>query len=148
MKHSYTNNSSKVLNSLSSFRLKGEISHLRDRFLTPGVVRNDDTFSTSFRERNEREISSLRNGFLSPVVVRNDGSELMKNKFNQKLFMVLTKSKPYLLLILCLCITSIAAAQPPDTGGDVDVPIDGGLSVLLAAGVGYSIRELRKRKAG
>ena len=32
------------------------------------------------------------------------------------------------------------------TGGRNDVPLDGGLSLLLAAGVGYGSRQLRKKK--
>jgi hypothetical protein len=31
-------------------------------------------------------------------------------------------------------------------GGDPDVPIDGGLSLLVAAGVGYGAKQLRKKK--
>ncbi|WP_371860481.1 PID-CTERM protein-sorting domain-containing protein [Segetibacter aerophilus] len=38
----------------------------------------------------------------------------------------------------------------PSPGGDPDVPIDGGLSILLAAGVGYVAKkgyEKRKKNA-
>ena len=42
---------------------------------------------------------------------------------------------------------AIGAFAQTDPGSDPDVPIDGGLSVLLAAGVGYGIKELRKKKA-
>ena len=91
---------------------------------------------TSFRVSNEREIYSLKNSFLTSGVVRND--DAVRSSF-------LVKSKPYLLLLLCLCISSIAMAQP-DPGGDVDVPIDGGLTLLIAAGAGYSVKQLRKKK--
>lgn len=43
-----------------------------------------------------------------------------------------------------------AHAQLGDPGGDPDAPIDGGLGVLLVAGVGYGIkraRESRKKNA-
>ncbi len=51
-----------------------------------------------------------------------------------------------------LCITSqVGYAQPPDPGGDPDetpIPFDGGLSLALAAGVGYGIKKVRDaRKA-
>ena len=38
-------------------------------------------------------------------------------------------------------------AQAPDFGGDDvnDVPIDGGLSLLVAAGVGYGVKKINKR---
>lgn len=35
---------------------------------------------------------------------------------------------------------------PIDPGNDPDVPIDGGLSLLLAAGAGYGVRRLRRKK--
>ena len=34
---------------------------------------------------------------------------------------------------------------PGGTGGRNDVPLDGGLSLLLAAGVGYGSRQIRKK---
>ena len=44
----------------------------------------------------------------------------------------------YLVLIIVCAVPVLASAQGPgDPGGDPDVPIDGGLSLLLAAGVGY-----------
>ena len=51
-----------------------------------------------------------------------------------------------------LCITSqVSYAQPPDPGGDPDetpIPFDGGLSLVVAAGVGYGIKKVRDaRKA-
>ena len=42
------------------------------------------------------------------------------------------------VLIIIFMLPAIVHAQgAPDPGGDPDVPIDGGLSLLLAAGVGY-----------
>jgi hypothetical protein len=53
-----------------------------------------------------------------------------------------------LMLICCIALPFIALAQgPPDPN---DTPIDGGLSVLLAAGVGYGVkryRDAKKKKA-
>ncbi len=37
-------------------------------------------------------------------------------------------------------------ANPPDPEGDPGAPIDGGLSVLLAAGAAYGVKRLRKKK--
>ena len=57
--------------------------------------------------------------------------------------------------VFCLPILGLAqtvGGDPPGEGeGDPDaVPIDGGLSILLAAGVGYGIKKVndqRKKKA-
>lgn len=43
-----------------------------------------------------------------------------------------------LLMAMLYCMPLISSAQP-DPGGDpdADVPVDGGLSILLAAGISY-----------
>jgi hypothetical protein len=56
-----------------------------------------------------------------------------------------------ILIMLLMILPGILHAQSgvPDPGGDPDVPIDGGLSLLLAAGVGYVAKkgyEARKKK--
>ncbi len=62
----------------------------------------------------------------------------MKNSIN-KMF-------PVLLMISLLILPSLVFAQP-GFGDDVpDVPIDGGLSVLLAAGAAYGVKKVRDRK--
>jgi hypothetical protein len=52
-----------------------------------------------------------------------------------------------LLLTLCLVyvVYSALAEDPGLPGGDPDVPIDGGTTVLLAAGITYGVRSLKKR---
>jgi hypothetical protein len=46
-----------------------------------------------------------------------------------------------LLLVLCVAVPALALAQgPPDPD---DVPIDGGLSLLLAAGAAYGVKKYR-----
>jgi hypothetical protein len=50
------------------------------------------------------------------------------------------------LFILLLILTNIAHAQPPDPGGEVNAPIDGGLSLLIAGGIGYGVKRMRKEK--
>ncbi len=55
----------------------------------------------------------------------------------------------YLLLLLVIAFPSLASAQFdtfPD-GGNPDAPIDGGLSLLVAAGVGYGAKKLKERKS-
>lgn len=53
-------------------------------------------------------------------------------------------------LLLMLCLVSIVypalAEDPGLPGGDPDVPIDGGTLVLLAAGIAYGVRSLKKRE--
>jgi len=51
------------------------------------------------------------------------------------------------LFILLLVITNIAHAQPSDPGSDVDAPVDGGLSLLIAGGVGYGIKKVKQLKS-
>jgi hypothetical protein len=40
----------------------------------------------------------------------------------------------------------VHAQGPSDPGGDPDVPIDGGLSLLIAGGVGYGVKKMRAKK--
>jgi hypothetical protein len=46
-----------------------------------------------------------------------------------------------LIILMGMCIPAVSNAQvdpPPDP---IDTPIDGGLSILLAAGVGYGVKK-------
>ncbi|HEX8429137.1 PID-CTERM protein-sorting domain-containing protein [Hymenobacter sp.] len=54
--------------------------------------------------------------------------------------------KPVLLLLVLLLIAGSLRAQGPGSGGPTPtaVPIDGGASLLLAAGAAYGLRRLRK----
>lgn len=63
-----------------------------------------------------------------------------------KIFMFKATSqliRAFFVLLLWL-IPSILTAQDP--GGGPDVPIDGGLSLLLAAGSAYGIKKYRRYK--
>ena len=52
-----------------------------------------------------------------------------------------------ILFVALNIIPDILRAQDPgDPGGDPDAPIDGGISVLVAAGVGYGIKKLREKR--
>ena len=51
-----------------------------------------------------------------------------------------------LLMVFLLTFTSGIMAQPDDNGDDpapIDTPSDGGLALLLAAGVGYGVKKVR-----
>jgi len=63
------------------------------------------------------------------------------------------KDKIYhiLIMICCLCFPMISFAQGPvDPCDPGPCPIDGGLSLLIAAGVGYGVKKYRdgRRKMG
>lgn len=61
-----------------------------------------------------------------------------------KTFIKLTTTT-ILLTVILNCIPSMAFAQV-DPGEDPDAPIDGGLSLLVTAGVGYGIKKARDAK--
>ena len=64
------------------------------------------------------------------------------------------QTKRILFLILLLSVTAILAHAQSDPGsgyggGDPDsAPIDGGLSLLIAGGVGYGMKKVRERRKG
>jgi hypothetical protein len=52
---------------------------------------------------------------------------------------------------IMLMLAVAAQAQPGGGGGGfgddpIDVPVDGGLSILAVAGIGYGIKKLKDRK--
>ena len=52
---------------------------------------------------------------------------------------------PLVMIAALVCVPSLLFAGPGDPGCP-DCPIDGGLSLLLAAGVGYGVKKYRQRK--
>ncbi len=54
---------------------------------------------------------------------------------------------PALMIIALVCVPSLLFAGPGDPGCP-DCPIDGGLSLLLAAGVGYGVKRYKDAKKG
>lgn len=53
-----------------------------------------------------------------------------------------------LLLLVFFLSPALVHAQLPGFNDDVDdVPIDGGLSLLVAAGVGYGIKKMKKKSS-
>lgn len=50
------------------------------------------------------------------------------------------------VIVLLAPVMAMAQFPPFDPGGNPDVPIDGGLSVLLAAGAGYVVKKGYDRK--
>ncbi len=51
-------------------------------------------------------------------------------------------------LTILLLITVVAQAQPGLPGAPSQAPIDGGLTLLAAAGGAYAIKKLRDKKKG
>ncbi len=54
-----------------------------------------------------------------------------------------------LVMLIVLLTPMLLLAQPVETppgGADPDVPIDGGLSLLVAAGVGYGAKKLKEKR--
>lgn len=51
--------------------------------------------------------------------------------------------------MLVVIIPTIASAQfdPFPDNGNPDAPVDGGLSLLVAAGVGYGAKKLKEKRA-
>ena len=47
-----------------------------------------------------------------------------------------------IILLMMICIPSILNAQPDFTDDVSDAPVDGGLSILIAAGVGYASKNI------
>ena len=47
-------------------------------------------------------------------------------------------------LIACMILLANTAFAGPPIPPDPGVPVDGGLSILIAAGVGYGVNKLRK----
>lgn len=50
------------------------------------------------------------------------------------------------ILMFCLVAPLAVWAQPDPPGDDPGVPIDGGLSILLAAGVGYGAKKIHDNR--
>lgn len=56
---------------------------------------------------------------------------------------------PMLLVLAAIYLLPLGAAAndfPEEPGGDPEVPIDGGLSLLLAAGAGYVVKKGADRR--
>jgi hypothetical protein len=58
------------------------------------------------------------------------------------------KSVCCIIFIMVIMLPSIHAQGPSDLGGEPGeaVPIDGGLSLLVAAGVGYGAKKMKDRR--
>ena len=66
----------------------------------------------------------------------------------QNRFMRRSLRKFMVSMAVALSIGLVASAQNPDDpgGGVDDVPVDGGITLLVAAGVGYGIKRYRDEK--
>ena len=56
------------------------------------------------------------------------------------------RSKAVLIISLATAFLSPILALAQDPGPGPDVPIDGGLSLLVAAGVGYGVKKIREER--
>ncbi|MBE7171999.1 MAG: hypothetical protein INR73_15540 [Williamsia sp.] len=54
----------------------------------------------------------------------------------------------FCIVVLFICLPSMGWAQPGGPGGDPDpqVPLDGGVSLLVAAGVGYALKKAHDKR--
>ena len=50
------------------------------------------------------------------------------------------------LFMIFLSISGILHAQPPNNGDPDSAPIDGGLSLLIAGGVGYGVKKIKEKR--
>lgn len=51
-----------------------------------------------------------------------------------------------LVVVLIIFLPSLIHAQPVFDDDVNDVPVDGGLSLLIAAGVGYGVKKMRDNR--
>ncbi len=49
-----------------------------------------------------------------------------------------------LMILFCIMPSIIFAQGDPGADPDITVPVDGGLSILAAAGVAYSVKKIRE----
>ena len=52
---------------------------------------------------------------------------------------------PLLVMLIMIGLPALLHAQPGFGDDTDDVPIDGGLSLLVAAGVGYGVKKMKQR---
>jgi hypothetical protein len=51
------------------------------------------------------------------------------------------------LIVLAIVFLPLLSIAQPGFGDDVDdVPVDGGLSLLIASGIGYGVNKLKNKK--
>ena len=53
---------------------------------------------------------------------------------------------PVIVLTACLLVPQLIFAAPSPDYIDIDVPVDGGVSVLIAAGVAYGIKKIKDER--
>jgi hypothetical protein len=61
----------------------------------------------------------------------------------------LTTSQIIKIVFICILVVGLvnsASAQPVFDDDVNDVPVDGGLSLLIAAGVGYGAKKIREKR--
>ena len=68
-------------------------------------------------------------------------------KHNQKTEIMKKVMFIMLVLLTVPVIHALAGSGPGGFGGDAGAPIDGGLSLLVAAGVGYGVKKAKNARA-
>ncbi len=73
--------------------------------------------------------------------------KLYNNMIHRKTTTMRQAYKILSLILVFTCAISLKALAIDDDGDPgADVPVDGGISLLVAAGVGYGAKQLRKKK--
>ena len=52
----------------------------------------------------------------------------------------------FMVILICVCLPVFTWAQVPPPPDPVDTPIDGGLSLLIGAGVLYGMRKVKEQR--
>jgi len=58
----------------------------------------------------------------------------------------MSKILPIVIVLTIASVVVWAQTPPPGGGGSVGAPLDGFTGLLLAAGIGYSAKKIRKNK--
>jgi hypothetical protein len=51
-----------------------------------------------------------------------------------------------IVLFVAILLPMTVLAEEPLGGGEIETPLDGGLSLLLAAGVGYGAKKMKEKR--
>jgi hypothetical protein len=72
----------------------------------------------------------------------------MKKQYSNRSTIIKRARILVMVFVLSIATVSVFAQGDPGTptGPDPDAPIDGGLSLLVAAGVGYGVKKVREKR--
>jgi len=100
--------------------------------------RNDDNINSSFLrhfERSEKSVEIIKKWFTQH-------NKPINNKHMKTKLITLS------ILLICFIFSALPLMAQPPTPPDLgsDAPVDGGLSLLIAAGAGYGIKKVREMR--